>query len=189
MAVMEAIVETVTESLTQLTIMGDVFLILGFMGLLLKSRGFRLGRMEKLYRIVSDNGLWMAWLIALIATSGSLFFSEGAGYEPCKLCWFQRIFMYPLVLILGLASLKNDRKIVPYVLVMSLVGLLVALYHYYVQTAGGEIIPCSITGYAAACSDHFVMRYGYVTIVAMSATAFGLISLVGMVMMSDKKKN
>lgn len=180
------LIEEVTETLTQATILADVLLVAGWVGWLVRRRGVAVGRLELVYRWIEENGLVLAWLMAVIATGGSLFFSEVAGYQPCVLCWYQRILMYPLVLILGLAVLKKDTGILPYMLVMSLMGLAIALYHYYVQVSGVEILPCSVLGYSVSCTEQFVLRYGYVTIVAMSATAFGVISSIGVMMMGRK---
>ncbi|GJM71062.1 hypothetical protein HMSSN036_32780 [Paenibacillus macerans] len=77
-----------------------------------------------------DYGIYLAWLVALVATAGSLYLSEVLHYEPCRLCWFQRIFMYPQVILLGIAAYRNDRSIIPYVLPLSIIGGTISLYHY-----------------------------------------------------------
>src|SRR3989344_6942904 len=63
---------------------------------------------------ISQRGLLLAFIISLLATSGSLFYSQIAGFEPCQLCWFQRIFMYPQTILLFMALLKRDKKIIDY---------------------------------------------------------------------------
>lgn len=73
--------------------------------------------------------LAFAWLVALVATLGSLYYSEVRNFIPCTLCWYQRIAMYPLVLILGIATWRNDAQIRPYALTLSLVGLFWSCYH------------------------------------------------------------
>ncbi|WP_297557593.1 disulfide bond formation protein B [Meiothermus sp.] len=73
--------------------------------------------------------LAFAWLVALVATLGSLYYSEVRNFIPCTLCWYQRIAMYPLVLILGIATWRNDVHIRPYALTLSLVGLFWSSYH------------------------------------------------------------
>ena len=75
-----------------------------------------------------------AWLISMVATMGSLYFSEIAGFIPCNLCWWQRIFMYPLTVLLGIAVFKNESKIIPYVLPLPLIGLCISIFHYLKQT-------------------------------------------------------
>lgn len=72
-------------------------------------------------------GLYFAWLIAVIATFSSLYASQILNLEPCSLCWYQRIMMFPLVIILGIAAYKNDKKIIPYVIALPLLGALIAL--------------------------------------------------------------
>ncbi|MCE5171321.1 disulfide bond formation protein B [Paenibacillus profundus] len=71
-----------------------------------------------------------AWVVSVIATCGSLFFSEIMHFEPCKLCWLQRICMYPLTVILGYAAFKEDRKYAQTAYPLSIVGFGVVLYHY-----------------------------------------------------------
>lgn len=84
-------------------------------------RGHRQGLLTR------DNRLYLAWLVALAATLGSLYFSEVRGFRPCVLCWYQRIAMYPLAVILGIAALNSDFKIRRYVLPLAAVGWVVAL--------------------------------------------------------------
>lgn len=74
-----------------------------------------------------DNRLYLAWLVALSATLGSLYFSEVQGFRPCVLCWYQRIAMYPLTVILGVAALGGDLRIRRYVLPLAAVGWVIAL--------------------------------------------------------------
>jgi disulfide bond formation protein DsbB len=73
--------------------------------------------------------LAFAWLVALVATLGSLYYSEVRNFIPCTLCWYQRIAMYPLVFILGIATWRNDAQIRPYALTLSLLGLFWSSYH------------------------------------------------------------
>ncbi|GBF04376.1 disulfide bond formation protein DsbB [Deinococcus aerius] len=74
-----------------------------------------------------DNRLYLAWVVALAATLGSLWFSEVRGFVPCVLCWFQRVAMYPLALLLGLAALRGDLGIRAYALPLAAVGWVIAL--------------------------------------------------------------
>ncbi|WP_297860053.1 disulfide bond formation protein B [Meiothermus sp.] len=73
--------------------------------------------------------LALAWLVALVATLGSLYYSEVRNFIPCTLCWYQRIAMYPLVFLLGMATWRNDAGIRPYALTLSLLGLFWSSYH------------------------------------------------------------
>jgi len=73
--------------------------------------------------------LFLPWLIVCIATAGSLFFSEIYHSEPCTLCWYQRVIMFPLAIILGIAAFRNAYRIIIYILPLSLIGFAIAAYH------------------------------------------------------------
>jgi disulfide bond formation protein DsbB len=134
---------------------------------------------KRVVNIFGKNAVLLAFVVALVATLGSLFYSEIAGYTPCKLCWYQRILMYPQVLLLGLAYLKKDKHITDYSMVLSFLGAVIALYHYLIQRGTiKEILPCSAVGYSVSCAEKFVMTYGYITIPMISLSAFLLIFLL-----------
>jgi disulfide bond formation protein DsbB len=178
------IVESVTGILAFLTLVSHVGIVLAlvvFIGAHITGRTKQLFK-HPLFRWIASRGLLLSFIVAVTATVGSLFFSEVAGYEPCKLCWYQRIFMYPLVIIFGLVLGKRERITVTYGLVMSALGAFVAANHYYLQTTKtSSLIPCSTVGYSVSCADTFVMNYGYITIPMMALTAFVLIC-IGMLM-------
>ncbi len=119
--------------------------------------------------------VFACWLIACVSTLGSLFFSEVMGFQPCVLCWYQRICMYPLVLILPAALFPFDRKVVRYAAPLALLGLLIAAFHLLL-VAGyipESIKPC-VQG--VPCSEVQVEWFGFVTIPLLSAVSFLLIS-------------
>ncbi|TCS96695.1 disulfide oxidoreductase [Hazenella coriacea] len=122
-------------------------------------------------------GLYFSWLIALFATGGSLYFSEIMGFGPCTLCWVQRIFMYPLVVILGIASYRNDRQIITYVLPLTLIGGCIALFQYLQQKipALASAVPCKV---GVPCNFEYINWFGFVTIPFLSLTAFTLITII-----------
>ncbi|MFD1774639.1 disulfide oxidoreductase [Paenibacillus rhizophilus] len=126
---------------------------------------------------LSRHGLYLAWFVSLVATAGSLYLSEVLKYEPCKLCWFQRIFMYPQVLLLGIATYRNDKRIVPYVLPLSVIGGSISLYHYAEQKipALGKVLPCTI---GVPCTKDYLNFFGFITIPLLALTAFILIALM-----------
>jgi len=128
--------------------------------------------------VISKRAFILAFLVALVATLGSLTYSEILRYDPCKLCWLQRIFMYPQVILLGMALWKKDYKIADYSLALSIIGGLIALYHYLLQLGIAPSIPCSAVGYSTACSKQFVLEYGYITIPMMALSAFIIIALL-----------
>lgn len=120
--------------------------------------------------------LYFAWLVSVVATLGSLYFSEIKGFIPCDLCWFQRIFMYPLVVILGIGTFQSDISVKKFVLPLSLVGGLISLFHYLEQKVPGfgGIRPC-VSG--VPCSAEYINWFGFVTIPFLALTAFTLITI------------
>lgn len=120
---------------------------------------------------------YLAWTQALVATSGSLFLSEVLGYPPCILCWYQRIAMYPLVIVLAVGILRRDRNIHLYVLPLSVIGLAIALYHNLLYVG---IIPeaASVCRAGISCTTRFFEWFGFVTIPFLSMTAFTVITIL-----------
>lgn len=121
--------------------------------------------------------LFVALLAAWIATLGSLYFSEIAGFVPCKLCWVQRIFMYPLAAILLVAVIRRDDDDVPYyVLPLSLIGMGVSTYHYLLQKTDlfSESTVCSG---GVPCSIDYINWLGFITIPFLALTAFVIITI------------
>ena len=169
--------QTVTQVLAILVLASDIALVASLLLFLFVARG-KLSKLVKfpVFSSIARNARILAFVVALVAMLGSLFFSEIAGFEPCKLCWYQRIVMYPMVLLLGLAIAKTDKKnIIDYCLGLSGIGAIIATYHYWLQRGGNEFIPCSTVGYSVSCAKTFDMSYGYITIPFMALTAFLLI--------------
>ncbi|MDQ4122945.1 MAG: disulfide oxidoreductase [Acidobacteriota bacterium] len=119
---------------------------------------------------------YAAWIIALLATVGSLFFSEVMNLPPCVLCWYQRIAMYPLVSIIGIGIVLRDWRLKYYALPLSLSGLAVAVYHnlLYYGFIPDSITPCT---QGVSCTSVQIEWFGFVTIPLMSLMAFTLVSL------------
>ena len=118
--------------------------------------------------------LYLAWVVSVVATLGSLYFSEIRGFIPCELCWYQRILMYPLVLILGIGTFQNDPSVKRFVLPMAVIGWFVSLFHYLQQKVPGfaEIKPCSS---GVPCSTQYINWLDFITIPFLAFTAFSLI--------------
>ena len=133
-------------------------------------------------------GIAFAFLISFTATAGSLFYSNVAGYAPCYLCWGQRIFMYPLVIITGLALLKRDRRAVDYILSLAVIGFGISLWHNFIYYYnGGLSVFCDLGAGQVSCVKRYVFELGYVTIPMMALTAFALIiTLTIFVKLKDK---
>ncbi|MFC4559167.1 disulfide oxidoreductase [Virgibacillus kekensis] len=130
--------------------------------------------------------LMLIWAQALVAMLGSLFFSEIMGYEPCELCWYQRILMYPLVIIYGVAAFKRDISIALPGLIMSGIGVGVSTYHYLIQKlpgfheAGGScgLIPCN---------TEYINYFGFVTIPFLAGTAFIIIFVLHIILLKQSR--
>lgn len=120
--------------------------------------------------------LYAAWLLALVGTIGSLFFSEVMLYPPCVLCWYQRIALYPLVVIIAIGIVKRDPGVVRYALPLALLGLLIAIYHnlLYFGFIPESITPCSE---GVPCNAKQIELLGFITIPLMALGGFASISL------------
>lgn len=113
--------QLIINLLSTLTLIGQIFLVMSIIYLLIRKK-----IKIPFSKIIKKNHIKFSFIVALIATLGSLFFSEIMLWEPCRLCWYQRILMYPLVILLGIAVLKKDRRIKRYVIPMSVIGLIIS---------------------------------------------------------------
>lgn len=109
------------------------------------------------------------FVVALVAFLGSNYYSEIVGYTPCKLCWYQRILFFPQLFLLGLALWKKQWSIVPYIALLSVIGLCIAGYHYYGQMGGVSSLPCDASG---SCTFMPFGTFGFVTIPLMAFFGF-----------------
>lgn len=173
--------QIVTYILSSLTVLAEL------MSLVLLITMFFIKGDNKIIHLTKKYGMTIAFIVVLTAMAGSLTFSDILGYEPCKLCWFQRILMYPQVLILGIGLWKKDafRTSTLYALILSLIGIPLAFYHYLVQL-GLVAAPCTTGGFTVSCAKYFSMTYGYITIPIMALSAFLLVALTMLVLRSDK---
>lgn len=129
---------------------------------------------------------YVAFAQALVAMSGSLYFSEVAGYLPCLLCWYQRIALYPLVIILAVGILRKDSKIYQYVLPFTVVGGLIALYHvllyYNVFPESAETCRAGVS-----CTTKYIEYFGFVTIPLLSLLGFAVITTCMIILMRKNR--
>jgi disulfide bond formation protein DsbB len=125
---------------------------------------------------VRPHGLRLAWAVALLATVGSLYFSEIAGFTPCTLCWYQRIAMYPLVVVLGIGAIRGDRGASTHATALAAVGALIAGYHVAL-----EWIPALDSGACdptSPCTFVWFRTFGFISLPLLALTAFLLILTV-----------
>ena len=121
---------------------------------------------------VGDAALWIAFLVAGVAMAGSLYFSEVADFVPCRLCWFQRIAMYPLAVILLVAAIRRDRPVRWYVVPVAAIGACVSLYHYVIEWQPGARGRRCLRGDGPSCSDVWFREFGFVTLAFMALCGF-----------------
>jgi len=130
---------------------------------------------QHLRRDLADNALALAGLVAVGATVGSLYFSEVKNFAPCELCWFQRIAMYPLAVVLPLAALRRDDGIRPYAIALAGIGAVISIYHIQLQLFPGQSSSCDA---AAPCSAKWLDVFGFVSIPWLALGSFVLIILL-----------
>lgn len=143
---------------------------LAVIALVVASRVGTRGLLAELVDDLASVGLWLAWLVALVTTLGSLYFSLVAHYTPCALCWYQRIAMYPLALILLVAAVRRDRHVGWYVLPLALVGAGLAVYHTQLQAFPSQHSTFCTT--AEPCTVRYVWEFGFVSLPFMALSAF-----------------
>jgi disulfide bond formation protein DsbB len=118
--------------------------------------------------------LFLCWLLVTTSTLGSLFFSYVVGFAPCVLCWYQRIFLFPLVILLAMGLFPFDRSVVKYALPLAIAGWLTALYHnlLYSGIIPESIQPCS---QGVSCTEKYIDLFGFITIPMLSLLSFSTI--------------
>jgi len=158
-----AMVENITFLLPYLVLISHVVFVVLLLAIIFRNSW---GRDVQIF--LGRYALLLAFLISISAVIGSLFYSEIIGFEPCVLCWWQRVFLYPLVIIFGMAIWKKAPRAFLYAVPLTLLGALVASYHSYVSLGGASLLPCTAVG--EACSKVYVMAFGYVTLPFMGLT-------------------
>lgn len=118
--------------------------------------------------------LFLCWLVASIATLGSLYFSETMQFPPCVLCWYQRICLFPLVLIIPAGLFPFDKGVVRYALPLTLAGWLTAAYHnlLYTGVIPQSLQPCSK---GVSCTEEYITLFGFLTIPLLSLLTFSTV--------------
>jgi len=119
--------------------------------------------------------LWAAFVVAAIATGGSLFFSQIAGFPPCELCWFQRICMYPLSILLLLMAWNNDNRAARYLFPLPIVGAGVSIYHLLIENKVIKEPTACLASATGGCGTKWINELGYITIPTLALTGFLLL--------------
>lgn len=160
-------IEIINKLLSLATVFADIFLVLGVLYFWLQKKH------SPIKKFLEKYSLLFAWLISLFAALLSLYYSEIVGFEPCSLCWWQRIFIYPQAIFLGIAYFKKEiKEAINYGLVLSIIGGIVALYQTAIYYGLPQISACDASSTAVSCTKLYVFEFGYVTIPVMALTAF-----------------
>lgn len=133
---------------------------------------------NKFFSLIKKYTMHIVFLISLSSMLLSLYYSNIANLEPCLLCWWQRVFMYPLAFMFTWAIWKKDWNVVPYAMILSIIGFFIALYHNYIQYFPKQASTfCSIEA-TISCTENYFTTFGYITIPLLSLTSFSLIILL-----------
>ena len=162
--------EIINKLLSLGTLLAHIFLIIALILIFVKK--------EKncIKDFFGKHGLLFAWLVTLFSTVLSLYYSEIVGFEPCSLCWWQRVFLYPQAIFLGIAYFKKEFKYSSlYAIVLSIIGGVFALYQNALYYGAPQIDTCDGSATAVSCTKLYILEFGYITIPIMSLTAFLLI--------------
>lgn len=124
---------------------------------------------NKVLTFFSEYTFILGFLIAFGAVFVSLFYSNIIGFPPCELCWIQRIFLYPQLILFGMELYKKDKSIVDFSIAFATLGSIASLYHIYVENGGESALPCAqnVVG-QVSCATRYVYEFGYITIPVMA---------------------
>lgn len=142
--------------------------------------------LDSFFQAAAKYALPLAFLLAVGAVTTSLTYSEMFGFVPCGHCWFQRIFLYPQAVLLGMALWKKDSRIADYIIALSILGAIVALDQHYLQMGGSGLLPCPAAG-NTDCAKRILFEFNYITFPLMSFTAF--VWQIGLMLILRKNNN
>jgi disulfide bond formation protein DsbB len=172
------LLNNLNQILAPLSLLGFVFIVCWFL------LNFYYQKTEKdtplFFKKVAEFALPLGMLTGLFAIFITLFYSDYLGALPCGLCWFQRVFTYPLFFMFALAWYKKDSGIFSYTTLLSIFGLIFALYHEYLQLGYSELIPCPTIASTVDCAKPTFIEYGFVTFPFMSIVLFMFFIALGM---------
>ncbi len=132
-----------------------------------------INRKSELLSWIKKNILLLGFIVTLTALVGSLIYSNVIGYPPCMFCWYARIFIYPQVLLYGMALYIKDFSIIRYTWILTLVGFVFGAYHYITELIQYSPLPCSASG--VSCLTRYVYQWNFVTIPFMVLSVYVLL--------------
>ena len=170
-------------ALSVLGVVGQVLIAVGLVVGLLALVGVR-APLHGLRNLLWGYELWGAFVVASIATGGSLFYSEVAGFIPCEFCWFQRVLMYPLSILTLFVAARGDNRAARYLIPLPVVGAGTSIYHMLIERGViAEPKACTLTGPGCAANWIANHSFGYLTIPTLALTAFLL--LIGFLVLAS----
>jgi disulfide bond formation protein DsbB len=175
--------QNVVILLSVLGVVGQVLVGLGIVVGVLALAGVR-GPLDTIRNLLWGYELWGAFVVAAVATGGSLFYSQVAHFIPCEFCWFQRVLMYPLSILTLLIAVRGDNRAARYLIPLPVVGAGTSIYHMLIERGViKEPGACTVTG--GGCSTNWIIRhsFGYLTIPTLALTAFLL--LIGFLVLAS----
>lgn len=164
------------EAVNQLLGLGTFALQIVTIALLL---AYLLRRSSPLFsQVIVPIGAWAPWvgfIVSFGASALTLFYSDVLGIPPCPLCWWQRVFLYPQVILFALALWRKE-NVAHYSIALSVLGVGVALYHHALQVFPAGTLPCPAQG--VSCAQLILFEMGYITFPLMAVTLFAFLILV-----------
>jgi disulfide bond formation protein DsbB len=169
-------------ALSVLGVAGQVLIALALLTTLLALAGFR-APLDGIRNLLWGYELWGAFVVASIATGGSLFFSQIAHFPPCEFCWFQRVLMYPLSILALLLAARGDNRAARYLIPLPVVGAGTSSYHLLIENhVIGESTAC-LKSAPGGCGVKWINEFGYITIPTLALTGFLL--LIGFLVLAS----
>ena len=169
-------------ALSVLGVVGQALIALGLLAGLLALFGVR-GPLDLVRNLLWGYELWGAFVVAAIATGGSLFFSQIANFPPCEFCWFQRTMMYPLSILTLLVAARGDNRAARYLIPLPVVGAGTSVYHLLIENhVIKEPVACSLSA-PGGCGVKWINEFGYITIPTLALTGFLL--LIGFLVLAS----
>ncbi len=175
--------QNVVILLSVLGVVGQVLVGLGIVVGVLALAGVR-GPLDTIRNLLWGYELWGAFVVAAVATGGSLFYSQVALFIPCEFCWFQRVLMYPLSILTLLIAVRGDNRAARYLIPLPVVGAGTSIYHMLIERGViKEPAKCGLTG--GGCGTNWIANhsFGYLTIPTLALTAFLL--LIGFLVLAS----
>lgn len=167
---MPAYVETINKILSLGTIALQLFIVLLIINLI-----FIRSQNNKVLIFFKKYTFNFGFIIAFMAVVLSLFYSQIVGFPPCELCWVERIFLYPQLILFGMELYKRERSIVDFSMVFAVLSSVTSIYHVYVENGGSSSLNCAVLNpinpSQVSCAVRYVYEFGYITMPIMALTA------------------